>query len=186
MRPTYKNIARIVRVHGNKGEVVVEACQGFPFLIELKDTLWVVPPKLSRPRSVSVVSIRGGEENQDSLSETVRRVVAFREVTSISAAEELVGTYLLKDAALISADDLACGVHGFLSKPVCDVTYGHLGSIKEVLRSAFQDTLVVEGAKGEIMIPVHEEFIEMNTVSSSQITVHIPLSLLPDGFGDEQ
>lgn len=183
MRPTYKNIARIVRAHGNKGEVVVEACQGFPFLIENTDTLWVVPPQLSRPRTLSVASIRGVEDTQHTL-EPARRIVSFHEASCISDAEALVGTYLLKDASKISSEDLAQNVNTFLSKPVCDTTYGDIGCVVEVLRSSFQDTLVVEGKMGEIMIPVHEEFLDMDTIFSAQLIVHIPSSLLPEGVGD--
>lgn len=148
----YKNIARVVRSHGTKGEVIVAALRGLPFLLHDGMTVALTPPVLDRDRFCRVRRVV--DRGQDML-------VAFEGVNSLHDADDIVGC-----TVLARADDLALGaldaaVDDLLGREVVDERFGVLGTIREVMLTPAHDVWVVDGGTwGEVLIPVIEQVVE--------------------------
>ena len=64
MRIEYRAIARVVKTHGRKGEVVTVPVHGLPSLMRKGLEVAVVPPPLKGPRVRSVASADDGDRGQ--------------------------------------------------------------------------------------------------------------------------
>ncbi len=95
MRAAYKNIARVVRPHGTKGEVLVAPLRGLPLLLSESMQVHLSPPALKRERTSTVESL-------SVTSEGAR--VGFSCAHNLDDAESLTGCYVLA-----SCDDFELG-----------------------------------------------------------------------------
>ena len=87
MRDRYRRIARVEKTHGRQGEVVTVPVRGLPSLVREGLTVAVVPPALKGSRWHRVVSCEGDGRSGS--------LVALSGVSDLTAAESLVGRYLL-------------------------------------------------------------------------------------------
>ncbi len=151
MSSRYKNIARVVKTHGSKGEVVVASLPGLPFVVEEGMRVALTPPALDRDRFVSVESVAptldGGR-------------VSFSCSHDLHGAEKLVGCYVLARTEDIDLDPLDVAFDDLLGREVFDDRYGSLGSIVEVMQTPANDVWVVDGScHGEVLIPVIDHVV---------------------------
>nr|WP_306722390.1 hypothetical protein [Fannyhessea vaginae] len=184
-------------IHANKGEVVVESYQGFPFLIQTGDVLFVAPPEISLPRSLRVAHVTrrfssaapaihaASCDAHSAISAPASAIVAFEGITSISDATKLQGRFLFMESSHINPCVLASIPSQLLHKEVVDRTFGSLGTLTEILSSSAQDTWVVRGRYGDVLIPVHDTFVDMDSRMGDVLYVHIPKSLLTLSTGTD-
>ena len=86
MRAAYKNIARVVRPHGTKGEVLVAPLRGLPLLLTESMQVHLTPPALKRERTSAVESLSVTPEGAR---------VRFSCAHNLDDAESLTGCYVL-------------------------------------------------------------------------------------------
>ena len=171
MHTRYRAIARVTKAHGRRGEVVTVPVHGLPPLLRDGLEVYVVPPALKGPRSRVVRSARGDEAGM---------LASLSGVDDLDAAERLVGRTLLA-----RWDDLP---HGFelhdpdalVGKAVKDSRLGDLGSITEVMRGPANDVWVVDGPKGEVLLPVIDEVVS-SVPAAGPIQVSVPEGLIGGG-----
>ncbi|MDO4400476.1 MAG: hypothetical protein Q4D27_05960 [Coriobacteriia bacterium] len=166
----YLNVAQITKARKRQGRLVVQPCDGLPFLLEEGMTAHVVPPSLDVPRTVT---IREAHEGEDC-------IVAFQGVEEYAQLVEYVGRYLLvaeEDIDESLLPEAAPDVAGFA---VEDATHGELGEVVEILENAYQATLVVDGAHGEVMIPLVDEFLADIDFEARRIYTRVPSGLVED------
>ena len=164
----YLNVAQITKARKRQGRLVVQPCDGLPFLLEEGMTAHVVPPSLDVPRTVT---IREAFEGEDC-------VVAFQDVEEYAQLVEYVGRYLLvaeEDIDESLLPEAAPDVAGFAVK---DATHGDLGEVVEILENAYQATLVVDGSHGEVMIPLVDEFLVDIDFDAQRIYTRVPAGLV--------
>ena len=148
----YKNIARVVRPHGSKGEVVVAALRGLPFLLREGMTVSLTPPALKRERFPRVVSVRPCPDGT--------AIVRFSCADGLDGSEPLAGCYVLARAEDVELGPLDAAFDDLIGRDVVDARYGDLGRIREVMETPANDVWVVEGdAYGEVLIPVIDQVI---------------------------
>ena len=169
MATEYKRVAQIAKTKSKKGRLVVRSIDGLPFLLSEGATAYVVPPLLTGPRelTVSSVSLQGKDH-----------VVSFAEVDSVDVAEKLLGHYLLMCTDDLDPELLAQEEDLPLGFAVHDADFGDLGTVSEFLEGEFQDTLVVEGPYGSVLIPYVEAFVDLVDFDQELVEVTIPRSLL--------
>ncbi len=95
MLAAYKNIARVVRPHGTKGEVLVAPLRGLPLLLTESMQVHLTPPAHKRERTSTVESL-------SVTSEGAR--VRFSCAHTLDDAESMTGCYVLA-----SCDDFELG-----------------------------------------------------------------------------
>ena len=123
---------------------------GLPLLLQAGLEVVPVPPALKGPRSLVVASCDDGRSGQ---------LVSFEGVSTLGAAAELEGKTLLARTDDLPRDYALHDVDALVGREVADETHGLLGSIREVMRGPANDVWVVQGSKGEVLVPVVEHVI---------------------------
>lgn len=172
MRERYRTIARVVKPHGRRGEVVTVSVHGLPSLVREGLEVAVVPPELSGPRWRTVTSC-SADDREGCL-------VALSGVGDIASAEALVGRYLLARRADLPADLELHDPRSLLGREVRDERLGALGQIAEVMRGPANDVWVVRGGAGETLLPVVDEVVA-EVPDDGPIAVRVPAGLEPQG-----
>jgi 16S rRNA processing protein RimM len=162
-------VGRIVRPHGNRGEVVVESETDFgetrfqpgATLVSMRDgRIGTLRVRSSRPY--------GG-----------RWVIGFDDTASIDAAEALRGTVLG-----IAADDVTplepgrYYAHDLVGCRVVTVAGDAVGTVLRVDFGAGPPLLAVEGGSGEVWIPLAETICRQVDVAGRRIVIEPPAGLL--------
>lgn len=142
---------------------------GLPPLLKPGMTVALVPPALKTDRWHTTRSVNKGPSGQ---------LVAFSDITSIDAADELVGRTILADVASLPQDFELYDADALLGREVVDTTYGFLGSIEEVLRGTAHDVWVIRGPYGEVLVPVVDEFVR-HTEGFGAIETCVPQGTIP-------
>lgn len=171
MRAAYKNIARVLRTHGAKGEVVAAPLRGLPLLLHEGMQVHLTPPALKRERLSTVTALSDGPAPG-----TVR--VRFSCADSLEDAEGLVGCYVLAARECLDLGPLDAAVDDLLGRTVADVRIGEIGRIQEVMETPANDVWVVDGGPhGEVLIPVIDEVVQA-IPDAGPIPVHLLDGLL--------
>ena len=170
----YINVARIVRVHGKSGEVVVAPLDGLPFCLWPEMSVCLTPPELTGPRFREVLDVR--EHNGQAL-------VLFDGVESISDAEGLVGKLVLAaredvPEAVFEQDVLSCA-----GRVVVDERHGEIGTIAEVMQLPANDVWRIEGPFGELFVPVIEQVVGTSIAPEGPIAVRLLPGIIDEGEG---
>ncbi len=151
MSSAYRNIARVVRPHGKRGEVIVRAVRGLPFVLEPGMEVALTPPALERDRFCTVCSVT--DTGQDWL-------VAFSGIEGIDGAESIKGCYVLAHAEDVVLDGFEAAWEDLVGRYVVDARFGELGCITGVIETPANDVLEIEGPFGEVLVPIIEEAMD--------------------------
>lgn len=170
MAKTYRSIARVVKAHGRKGEVVAVPVDGLPALLCEGLEVWPVPPALKGPRSRIVERLSGDEGGQ---------LVTLSGVRDLDAAESLRGKTLLALADDLPEDLCLRDARALVGRSVEDVNAGFIGELTEVLLGPAQDVYVIEGRGHEVLVPAVDAFVR-SVEPGGPIIVELPPSMLPN------
>ena len=141
MRSQYKNIARVVKPHGRKGEVLAQPLRGLPSVLTPGMRVALTPPALKRDRFCTVVSVTDTGDD-------------------LTAAEGITGCYVLANRDDFELDSLDAAYTDLMGREVVDERFGLLGTIVEIMSTPANDVWVVEGNRyGEVLIPVIEQVV---------------------------
>lgn len=172
----YRAVARVIKTYGKRGEVVTEPVDGLPLLLREGITVAVVPPRLKGNRYRTVVACSSSETGQ---------LVRLSGVSGLDDASALVGRTILLPEDELPADFALHDVRSLVGRTVVDALLGELGAIAEVMRGPANDVWVVEGPRGEVLVPVVEAYLDP-LAEEGPITCHLPAGLvdLPPASGD--
>ena len=104
--------------------------------------------------------------------------MSFEDVEGIDDAEKIVGCYCLAKSDSIPEIDPSEDPRMLLGFSVQDETLGALGPVTQVMLNPAQAILVVEGDRGEVMIPFVDEFVEGIDMEAEVLEVRVPAGLL--------
>ena len=164
-RTSYMNVARVVRPHGKRGEVVVASLDGLPFSLRAGMRVCLTPPDLTGERFRTVLSVT---------QTGAWPLVSFEGVTGIGEAEAISGKLVLAARDDVPAARREREVRGCEGREVVDAERGSLGTITEVMRLPANDVWCVEGPFGEVLIPVIDDVVGRIPARGP-----IPVTLLP-------
>jgi 16S rRNA processing protein RimM len=168
-RPSYIAIARIARPRGNRGEVLADLLTDFPARFENLGQVWL---ELEDGRRKMFVL-------EESWSHQGRLVLKFAGIDSIAAAQELAGAWV--EVVSEDAVRLPEGTyfdHELIGCIVREVDGESLGEVTEVLRIEGNNQLVVNGPRGEFMIPAVEAICKKISITEKEILVDLPEGLI--------
>ncbi len=170
--PSYIAIARIARTRGNRGEVLADLYTDFPDRFNELEEVWLEFADGHRLR----IAI------EDTWEHKGRIVLKFTGVNDISSAEAYVGCWVqvpsdkameLPEGTYFDHDLIGCGVR--------DTGGNELGVVKEVLRIAGNNLLVVKGPDREYMIPAVDSICIRISIPEKRILIDPPEGLLDLG-----
>jgi 16S rRNA processing protein RimM len=158
----------IARPHGLRGQVAVNATTDFPeerFGVGAR--LWTKAGDAMTPLRIESVRFQNG-----------RPIVGFADHASVEAAESLAGGELrIPEAELQPLGD---GIYYHHQLVGCEVFAGErrVGTVTRVEEAAGGHLLVVQGARGEVLIPLVTEICAAVDVVGRRIDVTPPEGLL--------
>ena len=144
---------------------------GLPLLLREGLEVWPVPPRLKGPRSLLVGSCAEGRGGA---------LVSFGGIGSIGDASRIVGKTLLARMGDLSDDFELHDARSVKGRTVEDVSLGPIGSIVDVMRGPAQDVWVVDGPRGEILVPVVDAIVR-SWDADKPIVVDLPPGLAEEG-----
>jgi 16S rRNA processing protein RimM len=160
-------VGRVARAHGNKGQVIVNLETDFPDdRFRVGEVVLVGPAAV--PRTIRSVRFHQG-----------RPVVSLEGIESMDEAEALAGTDLKVPAAALAA--LPAGTfyhHDLIGCEVRDMAAHTIGKVTGVEGPMEMSRLVVQGARGEVLIPLVAEICVHINPPAREIVINPPEGLL--------
>ncbi|QWT17050.1 ribosome maturation factor RimM [Collinsella sp. zg1085] len=172
MSARYQNVARVMRTHGTKGEVVVAPLRGLPFCLFEGMTIALTPPSFDVPRWFVLDRIRGQQDSE--------AIVLLQGVDSIQGASVLVNKTILVARSDIHISDTQFAFEQLIGRSVQDRSGTEIGQITEILESPAHPIWVIfqEGGQ-ELLLPQVDAFVPHIPVAGP-ISVHVPAGLMAD------
>jgi len=161
-------VGRVARAHGNRGQVIVNPETDFADRrFREGQVLLVGPQQSAAPRRIREVRFQQG-----------RPIVAFEGVESMDDAERLAGAELWVSAADVEPlPDNTFYRHDLVGCEVRDARDSLVGRVIAVEGPMERSHLIVEGERGEVMIPMSVGIVAVDLVAK-RIVVNPPEGLL--------
>src|SRR5690349_14776658 len=160
-------VGRVARAHGNKGHVIVNLDTDFAEArFAVGATLLVGPD--ATPRVIRAVRFHQG-----------RPIVSLDGVDTMNDAEALAGAELKIPAAAVEA--LPEGTyyhHDLIGCAVCTVRDEMVGVVRKVEGTLEMSRLVIDGAAGEVLVPLVADICVEVDVAGRRIVVNPPEGLI--------
>jgi len=162
-------VGRVARAHGNKGQVIVNPETDFPDArFAAGNVLVVEQAGTTTPRRIASVRFHQG-----------RPVIALEGIDTMNDAEALAGAELKVPASEL--EPLPAGMyyrHDLVGCEVRDVKDRVVGIVARVDGSLERSHLVIEGDRGEILIPLVDGICRRVDPAARLIVVDPPEGLL--------
>lgn len=162
-------IGRVARAHGNRGQVIVNPETDFPEdRFQAGRSIFVGPEGSAARREIREVRFHQG-----------RPILTFSDVTTMDDAEALAGADLWVAAADVAPlPDGTFYRHDLIGCRVVDVDETVVGTVTRVEGTLERSHLVVQGNRGEMMIPLAAEICVRVDPRARLIVVDPPEGLL--------
>lgn len=162
-------VGRVARAHGNRGQVIVNPETDFAEArFAVGQVMLVGPAARPLPRRITAARFHQG-----------RPVVALEGVATMNDAENLAGAELWMPASAIPP--LPAGTfyrHDLVGCEVRDTSRAAVGRVKDVHGPIDRSYLVVEGPKGEVLIPLVDHICVRVDPAARLIVIDPPDGLL--------
>jgi 16S rRNA processing protein RimM len=167
-------MGRVLRPHGVRGELRVEILTDYPERItpESRVYLGADPRDTSTAVAYRIVQAR---KHQRYL------ILQVEGVTDRNTADQLRDRFVmvaLKDAVPLEEDEFY--LYQAIGLSVCTVDGDHLGHVIEVIETGANDVYVVQGPRGEILLPAIDECVVDINIDAGTMTVRLMDGLLGD------
>ena len=161
-------VGRVARPHGLRGDVVVNPETDFVAeRFRPGATVWMRSAEREEQLTIASARVQNG-----------RPVVGFEGVSSIEAAERLAGLELrVPEESLQTLEPGQYYEHQLVGCSVSTAD-GPVGTVVRVDRGAGGSRLVVEGARGEILVPLAADICVEIDVAGRRIRIEPPEGLL--------
>jgi 16S rRNA processing protein RimM len=178
--PAWALLARLIRPHGRKGELVAEVLTDFPERFHERKRVFVIPPERA--------GTRPGEMHLENFwFLRSRLVLKFQGIDSINEANALRGFEVaIPEAERAPLEGESVYVGDLIGCTVFDLNQdgAQVGEIVDLDRgSSSTDLLVlhrrgVRGAAGEALIPLVREYLVRMDVAGRRVEMRLPEGLL--------
>ena len=166
MNPNYCTIGKIVKPHGNRGEVKVVLMTDFPERFAERREVYLEPPY--EPTRMTVQSARPHKK---------AFLLKFEGIDTIEGAEALVQKFVrIKEEELEPLEEGAYYWHQLEGLTVVDEEDGDIGEVDSIFRAgdAGNEVLVVRGDSGERLVPMIDDVVLGVDLESGTIRVRLP------------
>jgi 16S rRNA processing protein RimM len=155
-------VGRVVSAHGVHGDLKVESLTDFPERFLPGSRLWLegVPRTVERSRQQGKML-----------------VVKLEEIDSRSQAEALRGKQLMVPQAQAIEQEGVYYLHDIVGLQVVEASGNALGEVVDVLATGANDVYVVQGKRGEMLLPALDDVIRHVDLATRRILVDVPEGL---------
>lgn len=158
----------IVKVHGVKGEVLVQVFSDDLSDYESLESVFVEIKQKQIPFFLSSFKFATHK----------RCILSFEDILTVEQAKPLVGADIyIPVSDIAEADENRFSYQAIIGFDVIDSVQGKLGVISNFFQKTGQDLLMMDYKDAEILIPVTEEIVYSVDVKTKQV-----FTTLPDGL----
>ena len=150
------------------------AVSGLPPVLYEGLEVCVVPPARTGSRWHELTSVETSSSGQ---------LVALSGVAGLGSAKELAGKWLVVAEDDLPEEFFAHDAQGLCGRQVTDERLGELGRITDVMFGPVNDVWVVEGERGETLIPVVDAIV-VSVPREGAVRVSCPVGLVPGDEGE--
>jgi 16S rRNA processing protein RimM len=155
-------IGRVVKPHGVKGRVKVEYFGEDLRRITLYREIFIKDEK-DKPKAYEVL---------EAIPQPPRLILRLKGIEKIEEAEPLIGKeILIEKEALLKLGEGEYYWTDILGMKVATEGGKEIGKVREIFRTGANDVYVVEGKRGEILLPATEEVIRSIDVKRGMMKV---------------
>jgi 16S rRNA processing protein RimM len=179
-------LARIRRPQGRRGEVFADILTDFPEKFSERKKLWLLDSNASGAQASGKSADNSPPREVELAAHWMHKggvVLHFAGIDSISSAETLAGFIVAvpyAQRAALAEDEVLIG--DLIGCTVLEVTGTEpvvVGQIENVDRAAGPvPLLIVQGAKGEVLIPFAKSFLRKLDIEARRIEMALPEGLL--------
>lgn len=162
-------VGRIARSHGNRGQVIVNPDTDFPEeRFRPGAELFVARGGAVTPVTITSVRFQQG-----------RPILGLAGVESIDAAEELAGLELrIPTERLVALPPGSFYRHHLIGCRVETADGRFVGTVTDVEGTPHASRLVLEGTKGEVLVPLADEICRTIDIAARRIVIEPPGGLI--------
>lgn len=164
--PQYLAVGRIAAPHGVRGEVIVEIHTDFPQRFVPDARFFVGERKLA----MTVERVRPFKH---------RLLIKFREISDRTGAERLRGAWIhvpIEEAWPLEEGEYY--EYQIIGLEVWTEEGEYLGEVDHIIYTGANDVYVVQGPRGEVLLPAIDEVIREIDLEGGRMTVHLLPGLL--------
>ncbi|ABG57411.1 ribosome maturation factor RimM [Cytophaga hutchinsonii] len=159
----------IIKVHGVKGEVLVQVFSDDLTDYETLESVFVEIKQKQIPFFLSTFNFATQK----------RCILSFEDVTTVEQAKPLVGADIyIPVSKMAEADESRLSYQAIIGFEVMDTIQGKLGVISNFFQKTGQDLLMMDYQDAEILIPVTEEIVHSVDVKTKQVITTLPEGLI--------
>ncbi len=159
----------IVKVHGVKGEVLVQVFSDDLSDYETLESVFVEIKQKQIPFFLSSFNFATHK----------RCILSFEDIITVEQAKPLVGSDIyIPVSQMAEADEGRLSYQAIIGFEVIDSVQGKLGVISNFFQKTGQDLLMMDYQDAEILIPVTEEIVHSVDVKTKQVFTTLPEGLI--------
>ena len=168
-KPRFLALGRILRPHGVHGEVVVEVMTDFPERFEALETVYLGDAQQPTPHRL--------RSRRQFHRQVLLAFEGFPDRTSVEGLREMLVQVPLAEAMPLPEDSYY--PHQLVGLDVVTTDGQDLGRISDVLFALANDVYVVNGPRGEVLLPAIHQVIKQVDLAAGRIVVELMPGLLP-------
>lgn len=164
----YRRIGDVLKTFGARGELIVKVLEDIPrAILQNKKPVFIYIDGLPVPFYMKVVESKG----------VSKLVVVFEDMETEALATELVGKpiHLVVDKV---TPEQGSELDMLVGYTVVDVSYGELGTVKEVMAIPGNPCLVLSKDEVEVIVPLNQDLISKIDQSKKEIHLNLPDGLI--------
>jgi 16S rRNA processing protein RimM len=167
--PRFLALGRILRPHGVRGEVVVEVMTDFPERFEALETVYLGDAQQATPHRL--------RSRRQFHRQVLLAFEGYPDRTSVEGLREMLVQVPLAEATPLPEDSYY--PHQLVGLDVVTTDGQDLGRISDVLFVPANDVYVVNGPRGEVLLPAIHQVIKRVDLAAGRIVVELMPGLLP-------
>jgi 16S rRNA processing protein RimM len=161
-------IAKIIKLHGYKGQVAVKPLVGNVFVYASRDVVFLETEADPVPFFVSYFSVSGR-----------KAILSFEDITSAALALPLLGkTIFIPDAEVYHNKTAPIDYETLIGFHVNDFKLGNVGVVTDFVDNGTNELLIIQKNGKELFIPVRSNFIRSVSKELKNIEVDLPDGLV--------
>lgn len=173
-QPPFLLLGRVLRPHGIRGELRIEVLTAYPERIVPAMCVYIGsdPKAAATAAEYEVTKVRTHQQYL---------ILQLAGVLDRNTADLLRQKYVmvpLEDAVPLEEDEFY--LYQAIGLSVYTVDHEHLGEIVEVLETGANDVYIVQGPRGEVLLPAIDECVIDVDLDAGKMTVHLMDGLLGD------
>jgi 16S rRNA processing protein RimM len=173
-QPPFLLLGRVLRPQGVRGELRIEVLTAYPERIVPQMMVYFGPdPK--NPETAVEYEIVSARSHQKYL---ILQVAGVMDRNAADVLREQYVMVALKDAIPLEEDEFY--LFQAIGLAVYTVENEHLGKIVDVLETGANDVYVIQGPRGEVLVPAIDECVVDVNVEAGKMTVRLMEGLLGD------